>query len=132
MRRFLTIITLVAAAAVTASAADWVQYATSANATDYYDSDSVHYSAGSNSEEFATVWVKIVYPDGDYLVGHWQLARVARTWCSLSSAMYSADGKLKSGPQTSRSEWQEIFPESVAEVLYNILFKARTRSGERF
>ena|SRR5215813_3178690 len=93
----------------------------------YYDSETLRYRGTSrepNCNCDAVVWTKTMNPNGTYRMARWELHRPSNMMRRLEAVEYNASGDVTDA-KPEPSEWTELVPESVGELLFNAIFPGR-------
>jgi hypothetical protein len=126
MKRILTLMILTATllGAQTPTASRWAHFFVAADgdgSNGYYDTETVQYRASDN--QYVTAWVKVVEKDGGWMSMHFELHATTRRARNLSWARYDASGQLLTSSKQQSSAWDDIIPESLADLLLHRLYR---------
>jgi hypothetical protein len=121
MKRILTLLVLSASLLGAQTADRWIYFfAGAAGNSGYYDNQTVQYRA--SDDQYATAWVKVLEPSGEYGLIHFEVHAKTRHIRSLSGARYDASGQ-QLGSSSQPTTWDEIIPDSMADVLFHRLYR---------
>jgi hypothetical protein len=125
-RIVLALMMILSASLLAAQTGDrWIHFftATADGGTAYYDNQTVVYRAGDN--QYATAWVKVAEPSGEFGMLHLEMHATSRHMRSLSYARYDASGKQVTS-SFEPTTWDDIIPESLADCLLHRLYRIGT------
>jgi hypothetical protein len=99
----------------------WVRFFSAANdSTGYLDNQTISYRPSDS--QYATVWVRLVEPSGEYGLIHFEMHATTRHMRSLSYARYDANHQQITS-SFDPSTWDDVIPESLADSLLHRLYR---------